>query len=190
MMLTPVFKSADPTFNHEAADLAARLVMAMDEDEARAFTTCVVTDILWDDIAKNQRSLQSHLNSVVSKRLGAVAKAYSYLEETTVSKRMGEKQEFGKALLEVSKATRNPYDWGYVFNESDFSRDKATGRFRSKVKYTTAKPVKDKIARQTPNLPNPKKTQHLSAKQKAEYQQGYQQVANFLDTMRESCMAG
>lgn len=183
-MFTPVFKSADPDFNYHAADLASKLVMAMDEDEARMFTTCVVTDILWDDIEKNQRSLQRHLNSVVSKRLKMVAKA----ADRVVSKRDG--SEFGAALVDISKATRNPYDFGYVFNESDYNRDPGSGQFRSKVKYTASKPVPNKIARSTPNLPSPDKTKHLSAAEKARYQQGYQQIASFLDTMRQSGIAG
>lgn len=183
-MYVPVFKSADPGFNYKAADLAARLVMAMDEDTAREFTTQVVTDILWDDIEQNQRTLQRHLNSVVAKRIERVAKA----ADRVVSKKS---DGFGDALVEIAKATKNPYDYGYVFRESDFNRDPGTGQFRSKVRYNpAAKPVKDKIARATPNLPNPKKTQHLSAKQKAEYQQGYQQIANFLDTVQQSGLAG
>lgn len=183
-MFTPVFKSADPQFNYRAADLAAQLVLAMDEDEARSFTTMVVTDILWDDIAKNQRTLQRHLNTVVSKRVERIAKA----ADRVISKRDG--AEFGEALVEISKATRNPYDWGYVFNEADFNRDPGTGRFRSKVRYTATKPVKDKIARQTPNMPSGARLKGLDAEEKARYQQGYQQIANFLDTVQQSGLAG
>jgi hypothetical protein len=182
-MYTPVFKSADPEFNYRAADLASKIVMAMDEDEARSFTTMVVTDMLWDDIEKNQRSLQTHLNTVVRKRIERVAKA----ADRVVSKR---DNGFGDALVEISKATRNPYDWGYVFNEADYNRDPGSGQFRSKVKYRSDKPVRDKVARVTPNMPTGGRMKGLSSEEKARYQQGYKQVADFLDTVRESGLAG
>lgn len=185
MMLTPVFKSADPMFNHRAAADAARLVMSMDEDEARSFTTMVVAEILWDDIEKNQKTLQRHLNEVVAKRIEMVAKA----ADRVVSKRGGEEQ-FGAALVEISKATRNPYDWGYVFNEADFSRDPRSGQFRAKVRYSTDKPVPDKIASVTPGLPNPKAMPpNLDNADRARFQQGYQQIASFLDMMQQSGVA-
>lgn len=185
MMLTPVFKSADPDFNYRAAADAARLVMSMDEEEARSFTTMVVAETLWDDIAKNQRTLQTHLNTVVARRVGRVAKA----ADRVVSKG---RDEFGTALVEISKATRNPYDWGYVFNESDFNRDPGSGQFRAKVRYTTDRPIPKRIARNTKNMPSDKKVKRydLNARQKAHYQQGYQQIADFLDTMQQSGLTG
>lgn len=185
MMLTPVFKSADPMFNHRAAEDAARLVMAMDEDEARAFTTMVVAEILWDDIEKNHKTLQRHLNEVVSKRLAMVAKA----ADRVISKRGGQ-DEFGDALVAISKATRNPYDWGYVFREGDFNRDPRSGQFRAKVRYSTDKPVPDRIAAMTPGMPNPRAMpEGLSSAERARFQQGYQQVASFLDMMQQSGVA-
>jgi hypothetical protein len=181
-MFTPVFKSADPEFNYRAAKLASDLVLAMDEEEARSFTTMVVTDILWDDIEKNEKSLQRHLNSVVSKRLERVQKA----ADRIVSKKA---DGFTGALEEISKATKNPYDYGYVFNESDFARDPGTGRFRTKVRIVSDKPVKNKIARATPNMPDTSRLKGLSDREKAHYQQGYKQIADFLDTVQQSGLA-
>jgi len=186
MMLKPVIKSADPYFNHEAAQRAADWVMSLDEDVARSFTTMIVAETLWDDIAKNHRTLQRHLDDVVTKRVERVEKALDRM----VSKKAGA-TEFTETFTEIAKAVRTPYDYGYVFEESRVKRDQS-GRFQTKVNITAKKPIKDKIARATPNLPNPDKKSYkrLTPKQQAEYQQGYQQVATFLDTVRDSGMAG
>src|SRR5688572_12187462 len=130
-------KSDNPNFNYEAAQRAYDLVMKMDLDEARIFTTMVVGDEVVELIEKNQRSLQAHLNKVVAKRLGEYSNG---IKRTVIKKRMAG-QEFDEedalatagAVGLIAKAIKNPYAYGYVFDENDFRRDPRTGRFTTKI---------------------------------------------------------
>ena len=63
---TPIFKSADPDFNHKAAKAAYDLVMKMDEDQARIFTEIVVADVTEEIIEKNLRTVQARVDQIVA----------------------------------------------------------------------------------------------------------------------------
>ena len=178
MGLKPVFDSSDEFFNVEAAQAAYELVMKMDLDEARAFTTMVVTDMLWETIEKNQRTLQRHLDEVVAKQAATGAK---------VAKARGD-EALAEDLEAIAKAAgRNPYYYGYQFDENKIRRDRRTGQFQAKVKYTTDKPIPDRHAKRL-GLPTEKST-GLSGQRLAEHQQEYYQVKGFLDAFESGGLA-
>jgi len=192
MVLTPIIKSDDPHFNHRAAQLAAEAVMKMDEDEARIFTSFVVSDVLEEDIEKNLRTLQRRLDTVVAKRIERVKKA---LISTTVSKGAADQEALAyaqalSALEEISKA--NPYDYGYRFDENDFRRDPKTGQFQTKIKHTQRRPISDRDARVVgidqgaPGSEKRKIYNKLSREAKAQYQDEYRQISNFLGAVYQS----
>lgn len=178
MGLKPVFDSSDEFFNVEAAQAAYELVMKMDEEEARAFTTMVVTDILWETIEKNQRTLQRHLDQVIAKQAATGAK---------VAKARGD-EELAAELEELSKvAGRNPYFYGYQFDENKIRRDRRTGQFQAKVQYATKKPIPDRHAKKL-GLPTHEKTKY-KGQDLAEHQQEYYQVKGFLDAFEAGGLA-
>lgn len=179
MALTPMYDSVDPQFNADAARAAFELVMKMDDEEARAFTTMVVVDTLWETIEKNQRTLQRHLTNVVSKQ----AKAAS-----TVFERHGQ-EELSKVFEEISKApTHTPYYYGYQFDENKINRDPHSGQFRIKVRYSTNKPIPDRHAKRVA-LPTAGRT-GLSGERLAHYQQAYGQVSDFLQNFQQNGLGG
>src|SRR5262245_36402563 len=59
----------DPFFKQEAARKTFDLVMKMDDDSAEMFCRIVASDLLEQEIEKNQGTLQRHLNEVVAKQL-------------------------------------------------------------------------------------------------------------------------
>jgi hypothetical protein len=179
MGLKPVFDSSDAFFNAEAAQSAYELVMKMDEEEARAFTTMVVLDTLWETIEKNQRTLQRHLNQVVAKQAALGAE---------VAERRGD-EELSKALTEISKTTagRNPYFYGYQFDENDFNRDRRSGQFKAKVNIVTKKPIPDRHAKRL-GLPTESSTK-LKGEQLAAHQQEFYQIKAFLDAFQDNGLA-
>lgn len=192
MKIIPLFNglSDDPEFNAEAARKAYSMVMKMDEDSARTFTTMVTAEILWNDIAKNQRTLQRHLDDVVAKRMVRVQKSMERIEKRSselISKRLTPvgMPDFTSALATISKAVQSPYDHGYIFRETEHPRS-GGGQFRTKIHNTARKPVKDNVARSMPGMPSVKSTKGLNDRQKAVYQQGYSEVAQFLDTVANS----
>jgi len=134
-----IFKSDNPEFNHKAAQDAYDLVMKMDEEEARLFTTTVVGDATADLIQKNLGLFQRNLDRTVEKRLVRIKKA---LMDTVVSKRdsVDEEQALAAAgaLAVIEKAYRNPYDYGYTFDENRVRRN-AKGQFTLKVDQTPKK---------------------------------------------------
>lgn len=171
-----VVKSDSPDFNHKAARAAFDLVMKMDEDEAREFTTMVVSNILEETIEKNRRELQRTLDRVVSKRLRAVQRATL---TAAVSKRDDETLGFAQALGMISKSD--------VWDEHKVNRDPSSGRFRTKISHAQTKPIHARTASSMgiQGLDN-KKYKTLTPKQQAEYQDEYRQLANFLSSVQSS----
>lgn len=116
------------TFNKEAAAKAYDLVMKMDEDEARSFTTMVVHEVLVDSINKNQRTLERHLTEVLSKRAKRIKRALakSYMEN-------GPSEELlaaAGALSVISKKKdNNPYLNNGRWDRQEHPFDAETGRF-------------------------------------------------------------
>jgi hypothetical protein len=180
MATTPIFKSADPLFNTDAAVAAYELVMKMDEDTARVFTEIVVADVVEEIIEKNLRSVQAHLDKVVAKRIEMVKK-------TVIAKSLGNPDAvpFAQALALVEKSAKNPYQYGYVWNEKDFNRDLTTGRFRSKVSHTQKKPISDNM-QDVLGIPQHPRHDKLKPAQKAKFQDEYRQLAAFLSSVHES----
>lgn len=180
MTLVPIIKSDDPFFNHEAAQKAANFVMKMDEDTARAFTTIVVGDVLEDTIEKNQRTLQRHLDDIVSKRIERFKKAALSAVSKSGDESALDYAEAIDRLEEIVKANpyqRNDPDW----NESLFRRS-SNGQFARKIKATQKTPFSDKRAKGM-GIPTPK---GLSDEQRARFQDEYRQVSDFLGTVHES----
>jgi hypothetical protein len=182
--LVPIIKSDDPYFNHEAAQKAANLVMKMDDDTAEVFTYLVMAEMLEEDIEKNRRTLQRHVDEVVAKRIDRIKKAML----TTVAK--GESEDsvaYAQALAIFEKAYKNPYTTGaYHFEESDFRRDSRTGRFQTKVRVNPEmKPLHSKQAKNlgidTGNATS--KYNNMTNEQKSQFQQEYMQIANFLNAV-------
>jgi len=169
-------KSAD--FNERAAQEAFDLVMKMDTETARVFTSMIVADVVEETIEKNLRTFQGRLDRVVAKREDQIKKALVRVAMESPEKAL----PYAKALTEITKA-KTPYDYGYRFQESDFNRDPSTGQFRMKVKHTMAKPVSEK---QAPAVIGTKNPQGLKGKDLARYQDEYRQVAGFLDSVSHS----
>lgn len=172
----------DPFFNDRAAKAAFELVMKMDEDEARLFTTMAVADELWGLIEKNQATLQRHLDEITLRSLDRIKKG---LDRTVVAKRMND-EPFDEekalatagAIAVIEKAVRNPYAYGYVYDETDFRRGR-DGRFTTKIKPKTGqKPMSNGQAKAM-DIPKPAKKdgKHLTGEQRAKYQAQYLQVA-------------
>jgi hypothetical protein len=184
----------DGFFNARAAQEAYDLVMKMDPDAAQMFVTCVVTDALEADIEANQRTLQKHLDQVVAKQFTDLKRATMRV----VGKRSGEEDEqdqigFAQALTVLeSLCTVSKADDDHIPNwafERKIRRNPGTGQFQTKVKHTQTKPINDKVAHQLgiPKHPSEsKKKGALSAKEKAQYQDEYRQLANFLGAVHQS----
>lgn len=184
MTLTPIergsiFKSDNPDFNYKAAQKVYDLIMKMDEEEAREFCYHVANDMVEETIEKNLPVLQRHLNKVISKRVEVLKRATM----RAAAKDTDGAVEFAKALSEISKAT--PYDYGYRFKESDFSRDPGTGRFRAKVTTSQVKPIKGRTA-ESMGLPHGKDVEGLPPRRAAAYQDQYRQLTNFLGAVHAS----
>ena len=186
--VTPIFKSANPSFNEKAAKDAYDLVMKMDDDSAYMFTHLLMKDVLADDIENNQRTLQTHLNHIVEKRIQRLRQATLSVVRKSHSK---EAVEFAKALDEFEKAYKNPYATGaYQFKESDFRRDPTTGQFRTKVQVNPSmKPLGEKQAKNL-GIPITEKYKNLSEGRKAVYQQEWLQIANFLNAAAATSDSG
>jgi hypothetical protein len=192
-----VQKDAPPTwpddgfFNAQAAQQAYDLVMKMDDDSAAMFATILVSEVLEADIEANRRTLQKHLDEVVAKQLTDLKRATMRV----VAKSDGDAREqigFAQALAVLEQVSKlSPYDYGYVFRESDVRRA-PSGQFTTKVKRTQTKPINDKVARSMgiPDHPRAKAKEGgqkgFSDDQKAQYQDEYRQLANFLRTVHQS----
>lgn len=176
----PIFKSANPNFNQQAAKWAYDLVMKMDEDTAAVFTEIVVAEVLEDTIAKNERTLQRHLNEVVAKRIDRLKKATLRAAVSKGADVIG----ISQALDLISKKT--PYEYGYQFSESDFNRDPESGRFRTKIKHNpkTFKQIHGKQAAAMHIPKHPKVVDNSAAH--AQFQDEYQQLAMFLGAVAQS----
>ena len=189
--LSPIIKSDDPNFNYRAARKAVDLVMKMDEDTARAYTEMVVGDLIEDDIEKNRRTLQRHLDHVIHKRIQTLTRALDY----TITKRDGDEvRGWIQALEKIEKASytgavpHTPQYYGYTWEESDFKRDPSTGRFMTKVKSHAAEPLhhKDAEARGIKHISRQAHGANIDPHDLARYQQEYQQLAQFLGAVKAS----
>ena len=178
---TEIFKAA-PGFNQKAAKDAYNLVMKMDEDMAREFCFHVVNHVVEETIEKNLRAVQGHLNKVVSKRMERIKKA-----AITAAARQSDPHavEFAKAFAEISKAVKNPYDYGYVWQESDFNRDPGSGQFRAKISATNKVKISGRNA-QAMGIPPSPSQDRMSPADKARYRQEYLQLSNFLGAVGAS----
>jgi hypothetical protein len=190
--LTPIIKSDDPDFNHVAAQKAAQMVMDMEDGEAQLFVKMVMAEVMDNEITKNERTLQRHLDEVVEKRIERFKKAAL----SAISKgHTAEALEFAEVVAEmeeVIKAAKNPYEFGfYEFEESDFRRDPRTGRFMTKVSQTQRrKPLGDKQAKNLGIRTDKAEYKDLTNRQKAEFQHEWMQVANFLNAAQMSGGSG
>lgn len=178
--------SDDPEFNHVAAQKTFDLVMKMDDDTAVMFTLIAMSEIFENDITKNLRTLQGHLNEVISKRLEVIGRAV----DRSIAKGATD-DGYGRALTEITKAVVNPYISGlYDFKESDFRRDPHSGQFRAKVTSTQKKPFENKVADGMGLRPEKgadrNRYSHLSSKEKAAYQDQYRQLSSFLNVVAQS----
>lgn len=180
-----IFKSDDPFFNAEAAQKSYELVMKMDEETAEFFMNAVVAETLWETIEKNQRTLQAHLDRVVEKRVERVIKSIS---STYVAKRLSDENfdeeealaSAGAAAL-IAKAVRNPYAYGYQFDENKIKRN-SSGQFTVKVKPMVSKPMSDRQARAAGIRGlNNDEYKKLSTAKKAQYQNEYLQISQALE---------
>lgn len=182
---TPIFKSANSDFNHRAAREAYDLVMKMDDDSAEMFVRMIASEVLEETISKNLRTLQAHLDKVANYRMEKVRKIL--ISKAVDNPEMA--QPYAQAFAEIAKARqKNPYDYGYVFQESDFRRDPSTGQFRAKVTHQQRKPLRKETAHTLgvrgldddhyKNLKNPTL--------QAQYQDEYRQLAQFLRNVHQS----
>jgi hypothetical protein len=167
-------KSRDPEFNESYAREMYDVVSKMDPDSAEMFTYLVTAEVLHRDIQKNLRTLQGHLDRVIDKRVGVVSKAIARVED----------RDEAEVREEVYKAVVNPYTSGaYDFNEFDFKRDPRTGRFMTKLNVNAkSRPLRESDALARGIAPK----EGISAPAKAQYQQEYAQIAQFLDTFAMS----
>lgn len=173
MTYEPIFKAA-PGFNARAAKEAYDLVMKMDEDQAEVFINMVVSNVVEETITKNLRTVQGHLNKVVKTRVDKVRKAM-------VSKAMSDPDAtmpYASAFAEISKAI----NW----DEKLHPRSQG-GQFRTKVSHAQKKPLHPKTAK-TVGIKGTDDADYkkLTGAQKAQYQDEYRQLANFLNTVNQS----
>lgn len=167
----------DPDFNEKAAREAYELVTKMAPDEARAFIEHVVSDVLAVTIEKNRRSLQGHLDKVVSKRIERIKKAAI---RQTVAKSEGA-VEFAQALTVIEKATKNQFvnaNW----DESKYRRDTG-GRFSVKIKPGAAPSNR---VNQRIGIPAPPGNEAIGEVTRARYRSEYMQLADFLDRVGQT----
>lgn len=172
------------SFNVAAADAAYSMVMKMTRDEAEMFTTIVVSDMLEDYIEKNLRTVQGMVDETMDKTLSDAKRAI-------IRKSAGREEALGyaQAIALIEKARKNPYDYGYVWDENDFRRG-PDGRFQSKTKisHSQKKPISGKTA-QSMGIAKPPKASNgkkLTAGQRAQFQDEYRQIAGFLSTVQDS----
>lgn len=183
----PIIKSADPFFNQKLAQQVSDLVMKMNIDEARSFTSLVVGDVIEQEIDDNLRTLQRHLDQTALKSLERIKKS---VKRTVVSKNVN-LDEVGKYIEALDKLERvikaeNPYDYGYRFKESDFRRDPSSGRFTTKIKVDPHKPALNPDQQAGLGIPN----RPVSGRNRSAYQQEYAQIAEFLNTVAHNGSLG
>jgi hypothetical protein len=166
----PIIKRFEPDFNEKAAKAAYDLVMKMDEDEARMFTSIVVADVTEEIIEKNLATVQRRVDQIVEKRLADLKRA-------TISKAAGNPDAvpFAQAIALIEKAQK-PWD------ESKYRRDQG-GRFATKISRSQQKPINDRTA-SSMGIPTPK--QKLTTAQKVQFQDEYRQLAAFLGAVHSS----
>ena len=173
-------------FNVKAAQEAYDLVMKMDEEDAREFTSMVVRDVLDDTIEQNLPVIQKRVNEVVSKCFKDMKRAAL---RTAISKRDEDGLKYAAAIRELEEITKakTPYDYGYVYRESDFRRDPQTGRFMVKISHAQKKPLHTNTAKTIGINVDSKHYKAIEgAKNRAKYQDEYRQLAMFLDAVHAS----
>lgn len=173
-------------FNVKAAQEAYDLVMKMDEEDAREFTSMVVRDVLDDTIEQNLPVIQKRVNEVVSKCFKDMKRAAL---RTAISKRDEDGLKYAAAIRELEEITKakTPYDYGYVFREQDFRRDPQTGRFQVKISHAQKKPLHTNTAKTIGINVDSKHYKAIEgAKNRAKYQDEYRQLAMFLDAVHAS----
>jgi hypothetical protein len=180
-----IFKAA-PGFNHKAAQRFYDAVMKMDDDEAFTFMEFTLANVLEEDIAKNLRAYQSHLDKVIKKRIEDVKRATI----RSVSKSHDPQQTlaFSQALTLIEKDLSG----GALADFNEVHPRGSGGRFKTKVSNSGGY-MKPQTARQLGFDQGNKKfsdekgdERHLSAKERQRYAEDYQQLANFLQTVQSS----
>lgn len=188
--------SDDPEFNHIAARKVFDLVMKMDVDTAEMFTLIAIGEIYETTIEKNLGTLQRHLDEVIDKRLSDAKRA---MMRTVAKGHTNGALSAARALDQISEiikvGNQNPYQTGaYQFEESDFRRDPRSGQFQTKIKHNQKTPFSNRVATglglAPTNTVERRKYVKLSAAQRAQYQDEYRQLANFLNVAAQSTKAG
>lgn len=189
-----VVHSDDPTFNHDAARKIYDIVMKMDDDSADMFVYMVASNIFEEDVDRNLRTYQRHLNDVLATRRDRVMKALARLALDGDDRALAYAEEISK---DDKKVHHNPYYYGYKFQESDFNRDPATGRFAAKVHHTMDKPLHGANAKaiigssgEEKDIKDILNSAKDKDKAKANYQDEYRQVAGFLEMARQAHGSG
>ena len=179
----------DGFFNAKAAQEAYDLVMKMDPDAAEMFVTCVVSDALEADIEANRRTLQKHLDEVIAKQFTDLKRATM---RVVAKGGDGEQDKIGFAqaitvLEEICKADEDEIpNWAF---ERKIRRDPGSGQFQTKIKRTQTKPINSKVANQLGIETHPAeraKKGGFTPEQKAQYQDEYRQLSDFLGSVAAS----
>jgi len=165
----------DPHFNQAAADKTFSLIMKMDDASARMFCHIVASEIFETTVEKNLGTLQRHLNDVLETREQEITKALARMALNGDDRAV----EYAEAMEEISKVTHTPQYYGWQFKESDIRRDPGTGRFMVKVHHTMKKPIGNK--RTAENVIGSYGPKSMDNAMRAQYQDEYRQVAQFLD---------
>ena len=91
MKLTPIpeeiNKSGDLLFNERYAKRMFEIVSKMDDDSAEMFAYFVAADVMEQDIEKNFRTLQRHVDEIVDQRLQVIRKAASVVSQGVKDRR-------------------------------------------------------------------------------------------------------
>ena len=185
----------DDFFNASAAREARDLVMKMDEESARQFVYHVVSEVLEDTIEKNQRTLQSHLDEVIAKRLDRIKKA---AVKTAVSKKEGA-VGFAQAVSLIEKAVG---EWEYheharggnAKNRGQFSSSWGTGSARrpnyARGRRTQAGMSDWDMTPKVGNAPSQRAAAQMGMPSRVseavsdKYRAEYMQLANFVENAR------
>jgi hypothetical protein len=162
----------------------------------------VVSNALETDIEANRHTLQKHLDEVIEYRLADLKRATIRVVGKSGASSEGDSQEqidFATAVARVEAICKSgpvskvltPQDYGWVFREDQIRRDPGSGQFQTKVKHTQKQPIQDKVASSMGIVPHPvgqgpDKKNRFTTAQKAQYQDEYRQLANFLGSVAQS----
>ena len=180
--------SDDPDFNHIAAAKTFDLVMKMDDDEAEMFALIAISEIFENDISKNLRTLQGHLDEVIAKRLETIGGA---LDRTIAKGDSPEAQAYGRCAAGDHQGRGQPvHRRALRLQGVRLPARPALGSVPGQGQADPEGPFSNKVADDMGLRPakgsERNKYHNLNSKERAAYQDQYRQLSNFLNVVAQS----